>query len=93
MLNVSVTEFLIDPFQAPFETPYVVRLHNCYLPIKEPVPLFKFTHPNREQTIDNNRYKQVDFTVPGDCVIHGIAGYFESVLYKDKTMSELPDWL
>lgn len=75
---------------APFETPYVVRLHNCYLPISNPVPLFTFVHPNRDKIIDNNRYKSVDFTIPEECVIHGIAGYFDSVLYKTRTMSIVP---
>ena len=29
----------------PFETPYVVRLHNVHV-IGEPLPLFTFDHPN-----------------------------------------------
>ena len=34
------------PLQAPFETPYVVRLHNVAL-ISPPRPCFVFVHPNR----------------------------------------------
>ena len=33
-------------FQAPFETPYVVRLHNVTV-MAAPQPCFIFTHPNR----------------------------------------------
>jgi len=33
-------------FQANFEMPYVVRLHNCQI-LDKPQPVFKFHHPNK----------------------------------------------
>lgn len=38
--------------------------------------------------IDNNRYKSMTFDIAEDCVIHGLAGYFDTVLYKDVTLSK-----
>jgi len=40
------SEILFCPLQAPFETPYVVRLHNVAV-ISPPQPCFVFVHPNR----------------------------------------------
>lgn len=36
----------IKCYQAPFETPYVVRLSNVDI-VAEPKPCFHFVHPNR----------------------------------------------
>ena len=40
---------------------------------------------------DTSRYKSVSFTAEEDSTIHGIAGYFDCVLYKDVTLSINPD--
>ncbi|XP_067931208.1 protein arginine N-methyltransferase 5-like [Watersipora subatra] len=71
-----------------FETPYVVRLHNCQI-LSEPVEVFTFTHPNRGQ-LDNERYGCFTFTIRSDTVMHGFAGYFDTVLYKDLFLSIVP---
>ncbi|XP_078394246.1 protein arginine N-methyltransferase 5, partial [Cetorhinus maximus] len=42
-------------------------------------------------TSDNNRYKTLDFKVNLNTVLHGFAGYFETILYKNVTLSIRPD--
>lgn len=56
-------------------------------------PVFIFEHPNTDSPIDNSRYGHLTFTrseSAGAAVIHGFAGYFESVLYKDVILSTHP---
>uniref|UniRef100_A0A8C4N9H1 Protein arginine N-methyltransferase 5 n=1 Tax=Eptatretus burgeri TaxID=7764 RepID=A0A8C4N9H1_EPTBU len=77
-----------DP-EAQFEMPYVVRLHN-YSELAEPQPCFSFTHPNRDESHDNSRYKVLNFTSTMDGVLHGFAGYFETELYADVKLSIHP---
>jgi protein arginine N-methyltransferase 5 len=46
--------------------------------------VFTFTHPNWQQPADNSRAISLTFQRPaeqGSGVLHGFAGYFESVLY------------
>ncbi|XP_061587228.1 protein arginine N-methyltransferase 5 [Cololabis saira] len=76
-----------DP-ESHFETPYVVRLHNFYQ-LADPKPCFTFTHPTKD--MNNNRYQCLRFTVRCNSVLHGFAGYFETTLYKDVTLSIKPD--
>lgn len=38
--------------------------------------------------IDNNRYCTLEFPVEVNTVLHGFAGYFETVLYRDISLSE-----
>ena len=64
----------LKPPEAPFETPYVVQLHNINL-LAEAKPVFKFHHPNRG-TIDNSRYLEVKFDMKQDATVHGFGGYF-----------------
>ncbi|KAI8128806.1 Protein arginine N-methyltransferase 5 [Lucilia cuprina] len=71
------------------ESGYVVLLKNIYN-IDETKALFEFVHPNRETVIDNSRYKILKFNVELDCVLTGIAGYFECVLYNDIIISINP---
>uniref|UniRef100_A0A1A9X3K2 Protein arginine N-methyltransferase n=1 Tax=Glossina brevipalpis TaxID=37001 RepID=A0A1A9X3K2_9MUSC len=71
------------------ESAYVVLLKNIYN-IAMPQSLFEFIHPNRDTIIDNSRYKILNFPVDLDCVLTGIAGYFESTLYNDITISINP---
>ncbi|KAM8718289.1 hypothetical protein ACLKA7_000990 [Drosophila subpalustris] len=72
-----------------FHCGYVVLLKNVY-DIDEPKALFEFKHPNRDNVVDNTRYKELSFTVQKDCVIHGVGGYFDTVLYKDIILSINP---
>ncbi|OWK09480.1 PRMT5 [Cervus elaphus hippelaphus] len=75
-----------DP-EAQFEMPYVVRLHNFHQ-LSAPQPCFTFSHPNKDPMIDNNRYCTLEFPVEVNTVLHGFAGYFETVLYQDITLSQ-----
>jgi len=75
------------------ETPYVVKLFAHTL-LSENQEVFYFEHPNLEKTIDNSRFKTLTFRRPesaGPAVLHGFAGYFESVLYKDVLLSIRPE--
>ncbi|CAH2294501.1 arginine N-methyltransferase 5 isoform X1 [Pelobates cultripes] len=78
-----------DP-EAQFEMPYVVRLHNFHQ-LSEPLQCFTFVHPNKDAVIDNNRYCCLEYKVELNTVLHGFAGYFQTVLYKDVTLSICPD--
>jgi hypothetical protein len=40
--------------------------------------------------IDNSRYQVRQFPIKCDSMLHGFAGYFETVLYKDVTLSINP---
>uniref|UniRef100_A0A1A9ZYR9 Protein arginine N-methyltransferase n=1 Tax=Glossina pallidipes TaxID=7398 RepID=A0A1A9ZYR9_GLOPL len=71
------------------ESGYVVLLKNIYN-IGVPQSLFEFAHPNRDAIIDNSRYKILNFPVETDCILTGIAGYFESALYSDIIISINP---
>lgn len=77
-----------DP-EAQFEMPYVVRLHN-YHQLSPPQACFTFTHPNTG-LCDNSRHISLEFEVKLNTVLHGFAGYFNTVLYKDITLSIHPD--
>lgn len=55
-------------------------------------------HPHNssltDPMIDNNRYCTLEFPVEVNTVLHGFAGYFETVLYQDITLSEcLGQWM
>ena len=72
-----------------FETQYVVRLHNIHL-ISPPQQCFYFQHPE-QQPSDNSRHVRIDFeTAKAPATIHGFAGYFESTLFGDITISINP---
>ncbi|XP_075247356.1 protein arginine N-methyltransferase 5-like [Convolutriloba macropyga] len=72
------------------ETPYVVRLVN-FTPLGDVKPLFTYEHPNWSEKIDNRRQDVVEFESKATSVITGIAGYFDTVLYKDVSFSINPD--
>jgi len=75
--------------EAPFESPYVVRLQNVNI-LQDPKPVFTFEHPNYDHPIDNERYIQLDFDIKAASMLHGVAGYFDFVLYKDIVLSIHP---
>lgn len=72
------------------EMTYVVYLKNVYH-IADPQPLFEFDHPNNSKNIDNSRFMTLSFTATIDSVLHGFAGYFDTVLYKDIVLSIHPE--
>ncbi|XP_046843364.1 protein arginine N-methyltransferase 5-like [Xenia sp. Carnegie-2017] len=76
--------------QAPFETPYVVRLCNVDI-VAEPKACFHFSHPNKDVPIDNSRAATIDYQMQNSCLIHGFAGFFRTVLYKDLFLSIVPE--
>ena len=43
-----------------------------------------------EMQIDNSRYEVRKFPIKCDSMLHGFAGYFETVLYKDVMLSINP---
>ncbi|XP_057957491.1 protein arginine N-methyltransferase 1.5 [Malania oleifera] len=68
-----------------FETAYVVKLHRVAR-LAPSQPVFTFTHPDYSAKKSNERYKKLQFEVPGDtgsAMVHGFAGYFDATLYKD----------
>ena len=40
------------------------------------------------EVIDNSRFKTLDFVVENSSLLHGFAGYFDTVLYKDVMLSK-----
>ncbi|OZJ05601.1 hypothetical protein BZG36_01481 [Bifiguratus adelaidae] len=81
-----------------FETPYVVMFRSV-CSMAPPEALWEFCHPNRADIPDgedpinnyhNIRYSKATFHIDHGMTMHGIAGYFESVLYKDVTISIHP---
>ncbi|XP_053402649.1 protein arginine N-methyltransferase 5-like [Mercenaria mercenaria] len=78
------------PPETNFEMPYVVRLHNCQI-LAEPKPVFHFKHPNRDEVIDNTRYKTMEFDVDKTSILHGFAGYFDTKLYGNVYLSIVPE--
>nr|CAB3265173.1 protein arginine N-methyltransferase 5-like [Phallusia mammillata] len=85
---------------AAFETPYVVRIHNCH-ELAEPKKVFYFSHPkpkadNNSQISENNqylsnvRYAELSFDVNKSSMLHGFAGYFHCTLFDDVCISIVP---
>lgn len=72
------------------ETPYVVHLHNCRV-LNAAQPIFSFVHPGEGAFADNSRFATVSFEVEETVTIHGFAGFFDSVLYKDVGFSTVPE--
>ncbi|KRT83621.1 hypothetical protein AMK59_3338 [Oryctes borbonicus] len=72
-----------------YETPYVVHLVNYYQ-MAQSKELFTFIHPNWDENKTNERYKSLKFTCPQNCLLTGFLGFFETVLYKDVTLSINP---
>lgn len=92
-LYSQVKASMVKEYQHPlyrFEQPYVVYQRTKYN-IAPPQPCFKFEHPSKEENPDNSRYMKATFHVEQDSVLHGIAGYFDTYLYKDINLSIHPD--
>ncbi|RKO88215.1 protein arginine N-methyltransferase, partial [Blyttiomyces helicus] len=73
------------------ETPYVVKFRAVH-ELAEPVAVWRFDHPDlgfqappgtSTFNAHNTRYACASFVIEQDATLHGIAGYFESTLYKD----------
>lgn len=72
------------------ESPYVAYLKNAYH-IAEAKPVFTFDHPNSSKNDDTTRYAQITFEIKQNCVLNGFAGYFDTKLYKDISLSTQPE--
>ncbi|KAF5270034.1 hypothetical protein FQR65_LT05833 [Abscondita terminalis] len=72
-----------------YETPYIVHLVNYYQ-IAPSQEIYKFTHPNWSDVIDNDRFGKLRFTASQNCLLTGFIGYFETVLYKNVMLSINP---
>ncbi|KAG2249737.1 hypothetical protein Bca52824_089365 [Brassica carinata] len=67
---------------AHFETAYVVKLHS----VAKLAPSQSVCLSLPSAKANNQRYKKLHFNLPSDAgsaLVHGFAGYFDSVLYKD----------
>ncbi|KAJ3126682.1 Protein arginine N-methyltransferase 5 [Nowakowskiella sp. JEL0407] len=80
------------------ETPYVVKFRSVR-ELAESKETWVFNHPTEivdaypgtiQFNAHNKRYASVTFEVRSDSLMHGIAGYFESVLYNDVILSINP---
>ena len=74
-----------DP-ERKLQMPYVVRLHQ-FNALAETQPCFTFRHPNWAENIDNTRYACLSFAAGTSALVHGFAGYFRAMLYKDIDIS------
>lgn len=79
-----------NTYESQSEHSYVVYFKNAYH-IAAVQPVFTFKHPNRNEHINNSRYTQLKFKVAQDCMLNGFAGFFDTVLYKDITLSIHPE--
>lgn len=65
--------------------------------LAEPEDLWTFYHPNKNiptepiNNLHNKRDSYAQFVIDHDAVMHGLAGYFDCVLYKDVTISIHPE--
>ncbi|ANB11215.1 Hsl7p [Sugiyamaella lignohabitans] len=75
-------------------SPYVVMMEQVDFVSEKIIQAWTFTHPIQNM-LPNNQHNvrkcKATFPVPHKTVVHGIAGYFEAVLYKDIHLSIRPD--
>lgn len=72
-----------------YEFPFLVLFHKAYFPDETLEKVFEFTHPMQKDD-PFNMEKSINFAFNHNLIIHGVAGYFDSVLYGDVKMSILP---
>ncbi|XP_060858721.1 protein arginine N-methyltransferase 5-like [Metopolophium dirhodum] len=89
-LHAEISSIRKNNDNCNFQKPYVVQLNNVYS-IAPPKALFTFVHPKKNLEESNNRDGFLKFNISQDCVLHGFAGYFETVLYKDVRLSIVPE--
>ncbi|KAL4100628.1 hypothetical protein QTP88_020664 [Uroleucon formosanum] len=89
-LHAEISSIKKNNKNCNFQKPYVVQLNNVYS-IAPPKALFTFVHPKENLEESNNRNGSLKFNISQDCVLHGFAGYFETVLYKDVRLSIVPE--
>lgn len=89
-LHTEISSIRRNKDKCNFQKPYVVQLNNVYK-IAPAKPLFAFVHPKKNLEDSNDRNEFLTFDILHDCVLHGFAGYFETVLYKDVSLSIVPE--
>ncbi|XP_022181925.1 protein arginine N-methyltransferase 5-like [Myzus persicae] len=89
-LHAEISSIRKNNDNCNFQKPYVVQLNNVYS-IAPPKALFTFVHPKKNVEESNDRDGFLKFNISQDCVLHGFAGYFETVLYKDVRLSIVPE--
>ncbi|KAJ2015520.1 hypothetical protein GGI14_004225 [Coemansia sp. S680] len=77
------------------ETPYVVNIHAAHI-LAEPQIMWSFSHTQpSDQIMGDNRHNQrwaaATFRVQASSLVHGLAGYFDAVLYDNVELSIRPD--
>jgi len=78
------------------QTSYVVNMQSAYFPsVQKPQRVFTFAHPNWKINPRSNQHNcrdtWIDFDMTTDTLLHGMAGYFSTVLYGDIVLSILPE--
>eukprot|EP00924_Labyrinthula_sp_SR-Ha-C_P001239 maker-scaffold_7-snap-gene-18.44-mRNA-1 protein AED:0.00 eAED:0.00 QI:67/1/1/1/1/1/2/128/607 len=72
------------------DTIYVVKLHKFY-GLSDCKPCFTFSHPNENLTNkQNERFVSLEFKINSNGILHGFAGYFDTTLFEDLTLSIVP---
>lgn len=89
-LHAEISSIRKNNDNCNFQKPYVVQLNNVYS-IAPPKALFTFVHPKKNLEESNDRDGCLKFNISQDCILHGFAGYFETVLYKDVRLSIVPE--
>lgn len=87
--NMKMFKCTTDNQHENNEQLYVVNMRNMYI-IAHAQPLFTFNHPRCDLERNNDRYATLTFDIKQDCILHGFAGYFNAVLYKDINISIEP---
>ncbi|KAI9216603.1 PRMT5 arginine-N-methyltransferase-domain-containing protein [Blastocladiella britannica] len=80
---------------AAMETNYVVQIRNAWIS-SQPKAAWTFSHPLPADellhyNLHNERYSALTFEMTEPTLVHGMAGYFDCVLYKDVFMSTSPE--
>ncbi|KAA8492043.1 Protein arginine N-methyltransferase 1.5 [Porphyridium purpureum] len=84
--------------RADFESPYIVSIHRGMIVAPEE-ECFVFELPGASSgptsaspgsNASNERYRSLTFSISESNNLHGFAGYFDAVLYKDVTLSTRP---
>ena len=73
-----------------YEVPFLVLFHKAYFPSESISEVFKFSHPMENEN-PFNMEKSINFHFNEGHIIHGVAGYFDSILYDNVKMSILPN--
>jgi len=79
----------VKKIKSNYEFPFLVLYNKAFFPGENSKKVFEFTHPLGKDD-PFNMEKSIDFTLKDNFIIHGMAGYFDSVLYDDVKMSILP---